>query len=364
MKILHIIYSLSPGGAERFVVDLCNELVERQHDVTLCVIRDINDSLLGFYRNEISTKVNLINYKIKPGINFKISFLLIDSIKKTKADIVHCHLGTIYYLMPIAFFYRMTKYFYTVHNDASKEYQKFRFFKNLIRYYFKKKLIHPITISTDTSTSFVKYYNLHNFTQIENGRSKNEKTKDFDNVKNEIISISEGFKTVFLHVARFDMQKNQDLLIDCFNELIIDNLPIVLIIIGYGFDSRNGIILQKRAKKGIYFLGTKKNVSDYYLNADAFCLTSIYEGMPITLIEALSYGCFPICTPVGGINNVIIDNVNGYLSENMSKDKYIKVLQKYLSNKCNISKEPLIKYFYDNFSIEKCTQKYIDAYKS
>ncbi|GAB1452030.1 hypothetical protein MASR2M47_20860 [Draconibacterium sp.] len=65
MKILQIIYSLSSGGAERFVVDLSNELAEMTNDVVLCTLRDDSQGNNGFYKSEISSKVNYINLKLK-----------------------------------------------------------------------------------------------------------------------------------------------------------------------------------------------------------------------------------------------------------------------------------------------------------
>ena len=59
-------------------------------------------------------------------------------------------------------------------------------------------------------------------------------------------------------------------------------------------------------------------------------LTSTFEGMPISLLEALSAGAVPICTPVGGIINIVAKNI-GFLSEDVSKDPYTKALQSYLN---------------------------------
>ena len=61
MKILQIVYSLGPGGAERLVVDLSNELSRQGHDVTLCVLRDDEQGNFGFYKHEVSEKVNYVN---------------------------------------------------------------------------------------------------------------------------------------------------------------------------------------------------------------------------------------------------------------------------------------------------------------
>ena len=56
MKIVEIIPQLSSGGAERFVVDLCNALCEK-HEVTLLVYYDLDN--YGFYYGELSERVRV-----------------------------------------------------------------------------------------------------------------------------------------------------------------------------------------------------------------------------------------------------------------------------------------------------------------
>jgi hypothetical protein len=68
MKILQLVYSLGPGGAERFVVDLSNELARQGNDVTLCALRDDQQGNSGFYRRDLSDKLNYINLKIPEGL--------------------------------------------------------------------------------------------------------------------------------------------------------------------------------------------------------------------------------------------------------------------------------------------------------
>ncbi|WP_449440722.1 glycosyltransferase [Pedobacter steynii] len=80
----------------------------------------------------------------------------------------------------------------------------------------------------------------------------------------------------------------------------------------------------------IEFIEGRHNVVDYLSIADAFCLSSIFEGMPISLIEALSVGCIPICTPVGGISQMIKHGKTGFLSRDVSVDSYCDVLKEAL----------------------------------
>ncbi len=72
MKIIQLVYSLGPGGAERFVVDLSNELARQGNDVTLCVLRDDQQGNSGFYKRDLSDKLNYINLNIPKGLRFKI----------------------------------------------------------------------------------------------------------------------------------------------------------------------------------------------------------------------------------------------------------------------------------------------------
>ncbi|HZY24804.1 MAG TPA: glycosyl transferase, partial [Bacteroidales bacterium] len=68
MKIIQLVYSLGPGGAERFVVDLSNELALQGNDVTLCVLRDDKLGNSGFYKRDLSEKINYINLRIPEGL--------------------------------------------------------------------------------------------------------------------------------------------------------------------------------------------------------------------------------------------------------------------------------------------------------
>ena len=167
---------------------------------------------------------------------------------------------------------------------------------------------------------------------------------------------------MFIHVARFHSQKNQQLLVDSFNHLAAENIDFTLLILGNGYDCEAGKELQKIACDKILFLGEKSNVNDYLLCSDAFCLTSIYEGLPISLLEALSCGVTPICTPVGGIPDVIEDGVNGYLCDDLSVEAYVDTVIKFINNP--IDRELVVASYNKSFSIQKCAIDYVKLYKS
>ena len=112
----------------------------------------------------------------------------------------------------------------------------------------------------------------------------------------------------------------------------------------------------------IQYLGEQKNVRDFMNCADAFCLSSTVEGMPITIIEAFSVGCIPITTPVGGCLNMIQSGVNGLLSEETTEDAYYRALSSFVKiDKQTLSemKEQARLSFVQNYSIQKTADNYL-----
>ena len=99
------------------------------------------------------------------------------------------------------------------------------------------------------------------------------------------------------------------------------------------------------------------------MNADIFCLSSNYEGMPITLLESSLAGVPAASTPVCGAVDLIQNGINGYLSKDHSLEEYklalIKVIENFDCIKSNAMKMK------DNspYTIAECAKKYIDYFK-
>jgi glycosyltransferase involved in cell wall biosynthesis len=169
---------------------------------------------------------------------------------------------------------------------------------------------------------------------------------------------------VLLNVARISKQKNQKLLLDVMHMLQEQNV-IAIITGSYATGDKNiydELIANKPAN--VFFTGNVTNVGDYLLCAHAFVLTSAFEGLPLSLLEALSAGVIPICTPVGGIINIVTKDI-GFLSENVSKDAYLKALDLYFKTGEAIIERLKIngkKLYNEEFSMQTCASKYDALY--
>lgn len=362
MKIIQLCYTLSSGGAEKFIVDFSNELCKQGHEVMICMLRDESEPKFVFNKQFISKDVEFHSMGFSNGFSLNKVYQLTKYIKQLKPDIVHCHLNVIPYIFYLSLTNNRIKFYHTLHNVAEATIGS-PIQKPINHFFYKYEFIKPIAISQICKNSYEKFYKLKNAPYINNGRSEIRPTIQYDNVKKEINNYKNNKDTlVFTHIARYNQQKNQELLIEVFNFLCQKNINFILLIIGSGFNVPKAQVLKNKACQKIYFLGEKSNIGDYLLCSDAFCLTSIYEGLPISLLEALSCGVTPICTPVGGIPDVIIDGKYGYLSKSITSKAYIKAIENFMEHP--IPRDILQSYFKGTFSITECVKKYLEVFNS
>lgn len=317
MKIVEVIPQLEQGGAERFVVDLCNALAER-NDVTLIVLHSLEK--YGLFRKELSEKVRLIGMNKKMGFDAKLLFSLARTIRRIRPDVVHTHMKGLDYTLLLFLFSRRTKFIHTVHNDAEKE--VFATLSRIVRKIgFRSGRVLPVTISEESQRSFTDFYHLPS-AMIYNGRPAYPRPSDeaIAAVKAEIAGLRRNASgTVIVNIARLSPQKNQTVLACAVDALNRQGHPIDLFIAGDTRDTAAANAVKAVGSPYCHLLGTKLNPRDYMLAADAFCLSSVYEGMPITLIECFSVGTIPVCTPAGGIVNMIRNGENGILAKGTSQ---------------------------------------------
>lgn len=361
MRILEVHYSTAWAGAERFVVDLCNEL-SVNHEVYFCTI--VDDTLPGesFYKSELSTSVRYLNLKCKSGMDPRGIWRLCKLIREIKPDVVHAHTDALNLWIP-SLLYRKTGYFHTIHSLAHK--RQYRPWLTPIYRYFYRHRIHAVAISDICEQSYRKLYHLNNAAQIENGRSQMSPSPKLKSVAKEIRNYRETGQTkVFVHVARCSEPKNEPLLFNTFRRLYEENKDCILLVIGANYDSPEYKHLLENATPNIHWLGLKNNVCDYLMNSDFFILSSKWEGLPISLLEALSTGLIPICTPAGGIPDVLKDRSLGYLSPSMNEEDYYQTIIDALETSENINREKLIKYFQENYSMRHCATQYLQVFQT
>lgn len=357
MKILQLTYSLSSGGGERFVVDLSNEL-SKENEVILVQILSNENKLNAHYLPDVSERIKYVNLESNKGLSLGVLWKVYRTIVKYKPDIVHAHCSLLTIALA-ALLYRRPGYFHTLHSLAHRCLDK-KWLKPIFEILYKYK-VQPITISKTCLESYEDLYHLGNGTLITNGRSPVQTTSDEMSVKTEIDSYKlHPDDKVFLHVARVHPVKNQQLLFDTFDRLVSEGEHVLLVVIG------NGYFESPFAKysncKGIHILGEKRNVGDYLAASDYFIMSSKMEGLPISLLEAMSMGKIPVSTPAGGVCDVIRNGENGYLSSSHSPEDYYHTLKDAIGNVGNVTCEDIQNEYKAEYSMVACAKKYLNLF--
>lgn len=243
--------------------------------------------------------------------DFNVFFKILSIIKNEKVDFVTSHSSKIGVLARLACFFSNTRNAFVVHgwsfsNDSS--YFAFKFYliiEKLMKYftdYFI--LVSKYDVEMGLKNNIIKN---KNHVLIYNG------SKD---LLESNIKMKQSEKIIISFVARFSSQKDHETLFDALNLLNIEHLNRLTInLIGGGEPSARFIEKSNsnKIRQSLNFIGETSEVNKYLVNSDVFMLISNYEGLPVSIIEALSVGLPIVASDVGGVSELVIEGVNGVL---------------------------------------------------
>lgn len=356
MKILQLSYSLASGGGERFTVDLSNRLAENpQNEVILLTTNDDRNPKNVHYLGDVSPKVRFINLHSPSGFALKSFWGVYKTIRREKPDVVHAHCSLLLLVLP-ALLIREVKFVHTLHSLASVCLEH-KWMKGLFRWSYQHR-VQPITISNTCQQSYVDLYHSDRAVCIINGR---EPLVASGNRPVDVDFLEDNVWPIFIHVARCNPLKNQPRLFRAFDRLKADGVKFHLVVLGRGYAEEWLPRYQNDAC--IHIIGERKNVADYMALADFFVLSSDFEGLPLSLLEAMSMGVVPVCTPAGGVVDVIEDGQNGYCSPSFDDEDFYQTIRRALDELGKLSRSLIKKDYEDNYSMKVCAKKYYDVYK-
>jgi len=117
----------------------------------------------------------------------------------------------------------------------------------------------------------------------------------------------------WLAVGRFEQAKDYPNLLHAFARLSDENA--VLLIAGQGAlrERMEALAHELKIAPRVYFLGLRPDIPELMNAADAYVMSSFYEGMPMVLLEAAASGLPIVATAVGGNGEVVLDSRTGFL---------------------------------------------------
>lgn len=303
MKILQVYphFANCKGGVERYIDGLSTNLSRKGHSVTIIPLEENSYRLLC---NHVELK--------KSNVISRLSTILCEDF-----DVIHTHGFRVPYsaLMGLIRKVRHDRVIMTVHT----------FFPSYSTFDYMAKCGYDITIGKAILKTFNGFITLHNdlSRQLQVLGVQKERifcipnSVDFnrfhevpsENEFIEKIGISPQ-EDIILFVGRIDWQKGLDTTVKEFAKVYKKNKNAVLIIIGKDFGYKDQ--LQEVARRsGVYsrviFTGvvSDKILYSAYKAAKVLIMTSIYEGLPTVLLEAMALGLPVISTPLKGVSEVL-----------------------------------------------------------
>jgi glycosyltransferase involved in cell wall biosynthesis len=334
-KILYVIRTLLRAGAERMLVNTCNELLKRPgFEVAIYTVNPGNE-----FQDILDPRVI-----VKGGdVSFHFSFYrknrfdnsnYIQFVNEFGPDIIHSHL---YYgdLLIHSYHYPQAKYFTHQHNSEVQEYDGFNFKKILQKrmwsdYYefswlknkFRKHDTKFIACSAGTQSMLKRKFGFGRIYTLPNAIPLPKLINNHKTLNPLCLNI--------IWVGRLSDAKRPQLALQVAKELRARNLNFKFKIVGKGIHFNNclRLIQEFQLEKYVEMTGMIDDMTSIYSNGELMLHTAVYEGLPMVFIEANSYGVPIISSDCMPNNEILQDGKNGYIIHSDEPKDYADKIEK------------------------------------
>lgn len=319
------------GGAERLVIDICNELDKRNDiEVKLLVLSDridFDDKTIKFDYSVIQSYLSL---SLK-GSNQAVLKEFVDVVTEFEPDIIHSHLFEAELLSRWKVFPNIN-YVTHCHDNMSQ----------ISGFSIKKSLKKNITDYYERNLIFKRYMNCdNNFIAISKDTNEYFKKVIPKSLKKNIFHLSNAidFKRFYFEkrakpksdkiihavcVGSLVNKKNQAFLIPIVSYLKTKGYNCKIDILG---DGPNRKILQSKIdssnlNKEIILHGNVKNVEEFMRNAEFYIHPATYEPFGLVILEAMAAGLPVISLDGKGNRDIIQHKINGFIFKDQNAEKF------------------------------------------
>jgi len=329
-KILIIVTRQKIGGAQLFVLTLAKGLASRGHAVTVGYGKDSSNFLSKEFDREglAHHRFEKLGRNFNPFKNIGFMFELRRYVRAHTPDIVHLNSSNAMVgALGLCMLSKKPKIIFTHHGLSFLDAHARGFLKKIvlwISFFLLSPYIDTSVYVGGKNLARMRRLGLLQSPQnivILNGidpilESKEEARKKIgEKIEGELGQVVVG------SIGRLAYQKNYQMLIHAARTIVTKNPSVSFVLIGEGneFARYQTLIKKLGIEKGVHLVGPIFHASRYINAFDIFVLTSLYEGLPLTLLEAM-HAQLPVLVPrVGDIEEAITDDAQLFEAENQDE---------------------------------------------
>ncbi len=362
-NILYIFVTLPIGGAEEHLLTVLKNIDKSRYAPIVCCIRE--KGVIGEEIENLGVAVISLGRKSK-FFDLRVVRDLLKIIRGENIQLIHAHLYHANMYARIAAFFSKIPVVITEHNI----YSRYKFKRRIINRLLAKKTEVIIAVSETVKTYIAKrdwlrsslievVYNGIDISKFSTPLSKAEARKK--------IGISTDC-TLLGTVGRLVKQKGHIYLINAMNR-IKDVVPdIKLLIVGSGSleSYLRETVSAQHLNEYVVFLGSRRDIPDILKALDIFVLPSLWEGLPIAILEAMGASLPVIATRVGSIAEIISDGADGIVVPPCDEDALAGAILDLSSNrqKAELLSDRAKKTVFEKFNSVGMTRKIEAIYQT
>jgi glycosyltransferase involved in cell wall biosynthesis len=312
MRLIFVTDTLSSGGSERVISILANHFVNKYETIIVCLRKQE-----VFY--SIAPSVRIL-FADNENSNWLKKIVWLRRLVK-RDDVVVPFMVKVYCVVLLALLGRKVNVIASERNDPKTTGKQWKFLRSLLIRNVSKIVVQTEDIKRYFSQAIQKRIHII-YNPLELGQCS---TTPWDKESKTVLAI-----------GRTDQQKNYPMMIRAFQRFHCKHQDFKLDIWGSRYPQKDinlhAIIKELNAEDYITIHGRADCVSQLYAQAYMFAMSSDYEGMSNSLIEALCSGLPVISTRVSGAVDLIEDGKNGVLIDVGDEDALVNAFTTLVEN--------------------------------
>ncbi|MGH7467519.1 MAG: glycosyltransferase [Longimicrobiales bacterium] len=361
IRLMHLTYDLSVSGLERVVVTICRTIDRERFEPFVLTMRG-----RGPLANELEAMgVTVLDIgQLEDAADYLAFWRVARELRRHRIDVLHTHNSLALFDGFVAA--RLSGIRSHVHTDHGRNFPDKRRYMMAERFtsYFVSQLV---AVSDHSRANLIHYEKIApgRILTIPNGVIANPATLT-TRASDTRTQLGIGDGPVVGFIARLYEQKGAIYLLQALVKLRNMMPGVIVLMAGSGIleASLKQASVDLGVQDNVRFLGTRSDVPELLQVFDVFAIPSIWEGLPMSLLEALGWGCPVVATDVGGMSAVLKHRQNGSLVPPRDPDALANELAAVLSSPelRQRYREHGLRTFAQDYSAEIMTRRYEDLY--